>query len=106
MNDLGLFIIVVIVAIGLLLLCREVNCWYLKINRRISLMEQMLDKQNEIISFLKEDRNRKVSSDIKEKQNEIKDQDDAVSPQKNQSEESKSQSEETEHSEYYKTPHI
>ena len=53
MEDFGSIIIFLIVLFVIVLICRELNCWYLKINARISLMEQMLENQKEMIRLLK-----------------------------------------------------
>ena len=37
-------------------LCRELNCWYLKINDRKKQMDQMIENQKEIIELLKKER--------------------------------------------------
>lgn len=52
-------IIIILICVGLFFLCRQLNCWYLKINERIDLMNQMLDNQEEIINLLQ----RKLSND-------------------------------------------
>ena len=53
MEDFGTIIIFLIILFVIVLICRELNCWYLKINARISLMEQMLENQKEMIRLLK-----------------------------------------------------
>lgn len=47
-----LIIIAILICIGLFFLCRQLNCWYWKINERIDLMNQMLDNQEDIIKLL------------------------------------------------------
>ncbi|RLA91085.1 MAG: hypothetical protein DRG58_00165 [Deltaproteobacteria bacterium] len=37
-------IIIILVAIGIFFLLREVNCWYWKINERIILLEEILTR--------------------------------------------------------------
>lgn len=46
-------ILIIAVAIGIFFLCRELNCWYLKINARKELLETMVDNQKQIIKLLK-----------------------------------------------------
>ena len=46
-------IIILVFALIIFLLCRELNCWYLKINARKELLEQLVENQKEIISLLK-----------------------------------------------------
>ena len=53
MEEFGSVILLVIIIFVIILICRELNCWYLKINARISLMEQMLENQKEMIRLLK-----------------------------------------------------
>lgn len=47
---------VIIILIGVFYLCRELNCWYLKINDRKKQMDQMIENQKEIIELLKKER--------------------------------------------------
>ena len=42
-NALGLLAIVFVVLILFFLVCREIVCWYLKINRRIALLTEIRD---------------------------------------------------------------
>ena len=44
---------VIVALIGIFYLCRELNCWYLKINDRKKRMDQMIENQKEIITLLK-----------------------------------------------------
>ena len=44
---------VIVVLICVFYLCRELNCWYLKINERKKQMDQMIENQQEIIKLLK-----------------------------------------------------
>lgn len=46
------FIIIFVIAVIVFLMCRELNCWYLKINARIGLLEQLVENQKEIIHLL------------------------------------------------------
>ena len=46
-------IIILVFAVIIFLLCRELNCWYLKINARKELLEQLVENQKEIISLIK-----------------------------------------------------
>ena len=43
---------VLVLAIVIFLICRELNCWYLKINARKDLLEEMVKNQKEIIRLL------------------------------------------------------
>ena len=52
MGDVTLIIFIVIIAIIIFLICRELNCWYLKINARKELLEEMVKDQKEIIRLL------------------------------------------------------
>lgn len=47
---------VIVILIGVFYLCRELNCWYLKINERKKQMDQMIENQKEIIELLKKER--------------------------------------------------
>lgn len=44
---------VIVILLGIFYLCRELNCWYLKINDRKKQMDQMIENQKEIIKLLK-----------------------------------------------------
>lgn len=55
MNDVFVIILVVLVSIGIFFFCRELNCWYWKINARMDLMEKMCENQEKIIKLLKGD---------------------------------------------------
>ncbi len=46
-------IIIIVIAVVVFLICRELNCWYLKINARKNLLEQVVENQKEIIRLLK-----------------------------------------------------
>lgn len=52
MEPLG-FIAIIIIAVVIFLICRELNCWYLKINARKELLEKLAENQKEIIRLLK-----------------------------------------------------
>ncbi|MEI6695530.1 MAG: hypothetical protein WCO13_05635 [Bacteroidota bacterium] len=73
--DISTFFITIIVLVIIFFLMREVNCWYWKINQRISLMEE----QNELLKkFLlisdqsSINKNRKGNNELKNKEdNEI-----------------------------------
>lgn len=52
MEPLG-FIAIIIIAFVIFLICREFNCWYLKINARKELLEKLAENQKEIIRLLK-----------------------------------------------------
>jgi hypothetical protein len=56
MGTIGIILIALLVFVGIFLLLREVNCWYWKINERISL----LNEQNDLLKKL-------VSGGLKEK---------------------------------------
>ena len=47
---------VIVILIVVFYLCRELNCWYLKINDRKKQMDQMIENQKEIIELLKKER--------------------------------------------------
>ena len=47
---------VIVILIVVFYLCRELNCWYLKINDRKKQMDQMIEDQKEIIELLKKER--------------------------------------------------
>ena len=51
--DVAAIIITIVIAAVVLLICRELNCWYLKINARKELLEQLVENQKEIICLLK-----------------------------------------------------
>ena len=40
--DVAAIIITIVIAAVVLLFCRELNCWYLKINARKELLEQLV----------------------------------------------------------------
>lgn len=50
--DLATLIIFLLVLLGIFLLCRELNCWYWKINRRIELLEEQNNSLKTIIEKL------------------------------------------------------
>ena len=52
MENLVTILIVLAVAFCILLLCRELNCWYLKINERRDLLRMIVDNQRTIIRQL------------------------------------------------------
>ena len=52
--EIGIIILMALVAIGLFFLCRQLNCWYLKINERIEIMYKMIKNQEKMINLLKE----------------------------------------------------
>jgi len=66
MEELGFAVIVVVIAIVIFLVCRELNCWYFKINAHISLMEKVIKNQEEIIALLKKDKEPAQASPIQE----------------------------------------
>lgn len=47
-------IIFLLVLFLIFLICRELNCWYWKINRRIELLEEQNNSLKEIIEKLEE----------------------------------------------------
>lgn len=67
--DVAAIIITIVIAVVVLLICRELNCWYLKINARKELLEQLVENQKEIIRLLsrgeKEETTPKVEVDPK-----------------------------------------
>lgn len=52
MENLVTILIAVAIAFCILLLCRELNCWYLKINERRDLLRMIVDNQRTIIRQL------------------------------------------------------
>ena len=50
--DLATLIVFIFVLLGIFLLCRELNCWYWKINRRIELLEEQNNSLKTIIEKL------------------------------------------------------
>lgn len=50
MPSIGIIVIVIVVIILLFFLLREVNCWYWKINERISLMKEQNDLLRNLLS--------------------------------------------------------
>lgn len=52
--EIGIIILMALVAIGLFFLCRQLNCWYLKINERIEIMYKMIKNQEKMINLLNE----------------------------------------------------
>ena len=54
MSSEDLWVIVALICV--FYLCRELNCWYLKINDRKKQMDQMIENQKEIIELLKKER--------------------------------------------------
>lgn len=51
--DVAAIIVIIVIAVVVFLICRELNCWYLKINARKNLLEQLVENQKEIIRLLK-----------------------------------------------------
>lgn len=70
MENFGIIILLVFIIFVIILICRELNCWYLKINARITLMEQILENQKEMICLLKGEKGEPEKPDHK-KQEEI-----------------------------------
>lgn len=52
MEKVVAILIAVAIVFGILLLCRELNCWYLKINERRDLLRMIVDNQRTIIRQL------------------------------------------------------
>lgn len=46
-------ILAIVALILIFLLCRELNCWYFKINDRKNQMDKIIENQEEIIELLK-----------------------------------------------------
>ena len=46
-------ILAIVVLILIFFLCRELNCWYFKINDRKNQMDKIIENQEEIIELLK-----------------------------------------------------
>ena len=63
-----------LITLGILIiifyLCREVNCWYFKINTRKEQMDKILENQKEIIELLKK-KNTEESKDIENPETEL-----------------------------------
>lgn len=51
--------IVIVVAIIIWLICRELNCWYWKINKRISQLEEMNKTLENLVSVWKKEETRR-----------------------------------------------
>lgn len=51
-DSIVVFLIVVIFTAIIFLLCRELNCWYLKINEHLRIEKEMLDTLKSIESKL------------------------------------------------------
>lgn len=65
--DVAAIIITIVIAAVVLLICRELNCWYLKINARKELLEQLVENQKEIIRLLKgEKEGEEVTASVEE----------------------------------------
>lgn len=62
MEYLVTILIAIAITFGILLVCRELNCWYLKINERRDLLKTIIDNQETIIWQLK-----KLNSSVREK---------------------------------------
>lgn len=52
MDYLATLIVFLLILLGVFLLCRELNCWYWKINRRIELLEEQNNNLKTIIEKL------------------------------------------------------
>lgn len=61
------YILIIAVAIGIFFLCRELNCWYLKINARKELLESMVENQKQIIKLLKKQLGEEVEEEAGDK---------------------------------------
>lgn len=66
MEPLGI-ILIIAVAVGIFFLCRELNCWYLKINARKELLELMVENQKQIIKLLKKQLGEEVEEEAGDK---------------------------------------
>ena len=64
--DVAAIIITIVIAAVVLLICRELNCWYLKINARKELLEQLVENQKEIIRLLKGEKEEVTTSAVEE----------------------------------------
>ena len=62
--DVAAIIITIVIAAVVLLICRELNCWYLKINARKELLEQLVENQKEIIRLLKGEKEEVTTSAV------------------------------------------
>jgi len=65
-NEIIKYLVIIIVIIALFFALREVNCWYLKINQRIKLMEE----QNRLLNLLikQKELNENPTEEIQESQ--------------------------------------
>ena len=63
--DVAAIIITIVIAAVVLLICRELNCWYLKINARKELLEQLVENQKEIIRLLSRDEGKDTTPKVK-----------------------------------------
>lgn len=54
MIELSTILITVAIVVGIFLLCRELNCWYFKINERRDLLRDILETQEAILDLLEE----------------------------------------------------
>ena len=66
MEPLGI-ILIIAVAVGIFFLCRELNCWYLKINARKELLELMVENQKQIIKLLRKQLGEEVEEEAGDK---------------------------------------
>ena len=66
MEPLGI-ILIIAVAVGIFFLCRELNCWYLKINARKELLELMVENQKQIIKLRRKQLGEEVEEEAGDK---------------------------------------
>ena len=59
--EFGIFIVIALVLIGIFFLCRQLNCWYFKINERIEIMQKMLKNQEKMKKLLNDSSTNKIT---------------------------------------------
>ena len=62
----------IVALIAVFYLCRELNCWYLKINDRKKQMDQMIENQKEIIKLLKREETKNTQNEEKPENDNLK----------------------------------
>ncbi|MGL4411703.1 MAG: hypothetical protein ACRCTF_06170 [Bacteroidales bacterium] len=70
MSDLLIAIVAIAIVIGIFLICRELVCWYWKINKHISLMEE----NNELLRMLVAQNSTKQKEAVEMSKEESKDE--------------------------------
>ena len=54
MEGLYLYAVLLIITIIIFLICREIVCWYWKINKSIGNQEKIIEQQNKVIDLLQQ----------------------------------------------------